>query len=246
MARKTNPTSTKANARKAASEGTAVRDRVRELSVRALRDRSFSLDEVPRVVNEVLDGAVDGIDRSVPGDQRNVLRQVFDGLSDAMGSVASAGSETVKSLRGRVRTVTDKTGPQATRRARAANEDFLSAVSDFARSTSKQVREELDDMVERARKTGSSVSRSVRGAAEAADGRVTELAGETARAGVRAVRRTVGALAMGAGGLLEGIAEAVMPKSTPERRTTTTGRATSPARKKAKKKTAKKTRRKKV
>jgi hypothetical protein len=225
--------SVKGSAKEAASSGAAVRDRVRELSVRALRDRDLSLKEVPKVVNEVLDGAIAGIDRSIPAG-RNVLREVFDGLSEGVHAVASAGSATFSDVRARGKAIAGKSAPSAAKRIRAANDEFLAAVKSFAGKTSKEVREELDTLVERARRTGSKVSGSAQRAASAADGRVGELAGETARAGWRAARSAAGALAMGAGGFLEGLAEAITP-STPATSKAQLGKKKSSAKKTSKK-----------
>jgi hypothetical protein len=212
MAASKKTTHTKARAKAVASGGAAVRDRVRELSIRAFRDRNLTLSDVPKIVHEVLDGAVEGIDKSIPPSSSNVLREVFDGLSEGVRAVAAAGSAAVGDVRGRAKAVAGKNVPDAAKRISAANDEFLGAVRSFAGKTSKQVREDLDALVERAEKTGPKVTRSVREAAKAADGRLIELSGETARAGVRAARRAVGAVAMGAGGLLEGLAEAIAPK----------------------------------
>jgi hypothetical protein len=98
------------------------------------------------------------------------------------------------------------------KRVRTANADFLSAVKNFAGKASKEVRKELAAIVAQAEKTGPKVAQSVQKAAQAADGRLLELADESARAGVRVARRTAGGLAMGASGLLEGVAEVITPK----------------------------------
>jgi Family of unknown function (DUF6781) len=213
--KKPRPHTTKAHAKHAAQSGTAVRQRVRDLSVRAFRDRDLSLNELPRIVNDVLEGAVQGIDNSVPSNGRNVLRQVFDGLREGVNTVASAGKATAKDARSRARTVSDKHYPDAARRISAANDQFLSAVQDFASKTSRGVRDDLDDFVDRARRTGSKLAGTAKGAASASEGHLLDLAGETARAGVRAARRAANALAQGAGGLFEGLAAAIGTKPGP-------------------------------
>ncbi len=212
MATKTTTTqTTKARAKEVAS-GTAVRDRVRELSVGAFRDRKLSLSDLPKLVHEVLHGAAQAVDESIPKSNRNVLREVFDGLSEGVHAIASAGSASVGEIRGRAPAETSKNASHAAARIRAANDDFLGAVKSFAGQTSKQVRVELDSLVARAERTRPKVADSAKKAAKAADGRLNELSGEAADAGVRVVRRAAGALAMGAGGFLEGLAEAIAPK----------------------------------
>lgn len=237
MAKKTSSKHTRAKAKAVASGGTAVRDRVRELSVRAFKERNLSLNDVPKVVHDVLNGAVEGIDKSIPASGRSVLREVFDGLSEGVRTVAAAGSEAFQTVTGRAKAVMNKNVPDAAERVRAANGEFLDAVRTFAGKTTKQVREDLDAMVDNAQKTGPKVAKSVRGAAKAAEGRMLELSGETARASFGAARRAVGAFAMGAGGFLEGLAEAVTPRTEPAPRDKTSRR---PSQKKSAKKTTKK------
>ena len=201
---------------KEAAEGTAVRNRVRELSVAAFRDRDLSLGDVPKLVQEVLKGAAEAVEKSIPSSQRNVLRAVFDGLSEGVHSIAVAGSAVVDEARTRSKGLKGKNVSVAMKQARTANADFLNAVENFAGKASKAVRTELETLVAQAKKTGPEVSASMRKATKAADGRLMELANETARASVHVARRTVGGLAMGAGGYLEGLAEVVTRKSRPQ------------------------------
>jgi len=239
-AKKTTTQHTRARAKDVVSGGTAVRDRVRELSLGAFRDRKLSMRDMSNFVHEVLEGAVEGVDASIPASSRNVLREVFDGLSEGVHAVASAGSAAVGDAGKRGKAIARKDLPNAARRIRAANDEFLGAVRSFAGKTSSQVREELDALVARAERTAPKVTASARKAAGAADGRLIELSGETARAGVRVVRRGAGALAMGASGFLEGLAEAVTPKGRPSTAKPSKPAHARTATKKKSKKTAKK------
>src|SRR3569833_1234033 len=81
---------TKAKAKEAAA-GAGVRDRIRDLSVAAFRDHKLTVRDISKLANEVLDGAVQSIDKSIPQSSRNVLREVFVGLSVGVHTIASAG-----------------------------------------------------------------------------------------------------------------------------------------------------------
>lgn len=237
-AKKSTKHHTRARAKEVVVDGTAVKNRVRQLSVGAFRDRKLSLGDVSRLVHDVLEGAVEGVDRSIPKSKKNVLREVFDGLSEGVHAVASAGSTTVGSAREKGQAIVSKDIPRTTKRIHAANNEFLSAVRSFANKTSRQVREELDALVTRAERTRPKVTESARRVVKAADGRLVELSDETARAGVRAGRRAAGTLALGASGLLEGIAEAITPKGRPASTVKKKGTRTRAAKKTAKKKPA--------
>lgn len=208
----------------------SLRDHVREISVAAFRDRKFSLRDVNSLVHEVLEGAAETVDESIPKSSRNILREVFDGLSEGVHAVASAASNTASEAAGRARKAATKDAPSAAHRIREANEEFLDAVTSFASKTTKQVRDELNTMVARAEKAGPKMTDAARNAYKAADGRWSELSAETARAGAKVAGRTVGAMAATAGGFFDGIAEATKPTSRP---------AAKPARKAKKKSAAK-------
>lgn len=216
MAAKKKPVTRKATRRRdTAMTAAQVRDRVRDLSTKALRDRELSTRDLSRFVSDAFEGALDGLDDSVP--PKSVLRDVFEGLRQGVNAAASAGNATAADLRRRGRAVAEHDLPNAADRIRAANDEFLSAVESFASKAARHVREELDTLVARARRTGPKVTESVRSAADAADGRWLELAEETGRATVRAARRGASAVVMGAGGLLEGLAEALAGASRPAR-----------------------------
>lgn len=227
---------TKSHAKQVTSDGKAVRDRVRELTVAAFRDRELSMKDVPKLVGEVLEGAVQGLDASIPKTHNSVLREVFDGLGEGVHTIANAGSAVAAEVASRGHTIATKTASTA-KHIHAARSEFLGAVKSFARKASKQVGEELHSLAARAEGTGPKLADSARKIKDATSGRMKELSSETAKAGVSAARRAAGALAMGAGGFFEGIADAVSPKS----KVTTAKPTKSPAATVVKKKAIKKT-----
>jgi hypothetical protein len=229
--KRANKKNTKSRAN-APADGAGVRKRFRDLSLKEFRDRKLSLTDLPTLVNEVLERAVNEVDSSIPKSRGNVLREVFDGLAEGVDAIASAGSAAAGGVRKRTQAIAS---PDATRRVRAANREFLDSVKSFAHRTSGHVRDELDALVARAERTGPKVAGSARKVANAADGRLIELSGEAASAGVRAARRAASALAMGASGLFEGLAGSMAPRTMPK----PSKSAPRAAKKKAKKKATK-------
>jgi hypothetical protein len=113
----------------------------------------------------------------------------------------------------------EHTAPLTAKHLRAANDEFLRAVSTFADRTSTDLAEELRSFVTRARRTGGRVRASAQQAARAADGRWTELTDEAVRAGMSAAH-AASQFALAAKGMFEGLGEALSPpKSTPRERT---------------------------
>lgn len=216
---------TKARARSTAQSGEDIRDRIHDLSVGAFRDRRLKLKDVSKLIHDVLDGAVDGIDEEVPKGRSSVLREVFDGLRDGVHTIASATATTAREVRGRTHHLATKDAPAATSHIRAAHEEFLKAVRSFAGKSTDQVRDELHDLAARAERTAPKVKASARRVATAADGRLGKLSSEAANTGTKVARKAARGVAMGASGLLQGLAEAIAPPPrTPARKATTTAR----------------------
>lgn len=203
--------STTSKAREVASEGTDVRKRVRDLTVRAIRDRGLSAKELKNVAEDVLDGAVQGVRNSVPQAQRNVLRQVFEGLDEAVTVAAKAGAGAAREATARGQKLLKKDAHTAARRISDANEHMLDAAGTFAKRLSGELRDELKDLVARARRTAPKIKSAAADMVDAADGHLLELTGEAARAGTKAARRALGGLMMATGGLLEGLADSINP-----------------------------------
>jgi hypothetical protein len=229
MARKRD-TSPKTRKRNPAARAGDVQKRIRDLTARALREGKVAPSEISELVQETLKDAANAVERAMPTSRTSVLRQVSAGLGDALHAVGQAGAQTVRRAREGGREMADHTAPLAAKHLRAANDEFLRAVSTFANRTSTDLAEELRSFVTRARRTGGRVRKSTQQAARAADGRLTELTDEAVRAGMSAAK-AAGQFALAAKGVFEGLGEAMSPrKSTPREKT----RRTAPKGKKAK------------
>lgn len=214
------------HARAAAREGANIRDRVRKAAADAFRGKGLTFRHLNQVVAEVLDEVSEEVRSAIPEDRRNKLRQVFDGLGDAVSSAAAAGQKAVRDTRAHASKLVAEDAPAAGRRIREANDQFLDAVGGFASRAAGEIGSELDDLVRSARRAGPRVMDGVQAAARAAsESRVTELAGETAKAGARFARRAAHDIAMAAGGLMEGLADAITP---PQRKAPTSRTASRP------------------
>lgn len=190
------------------------------MTVKALKGRSITSNDVRGVVYGALEGISDAVDHSIPAERKSALRGVFSGLKDAFLAIASAGKNTVAGVKDRGSTIATKSAPAAGRKMIAAKDDLLHAVSSFASRTSGELGEELHSAVKRAKRTGKAVGDSVRRADKAAGGNYAGLTKDTAKAGVSAARSVAGQLAWAMSGLLEGVGEAASPRPASSSRTT--------------------------
>ncbi|MFO0860698.1 MAG: DUF6781 family protein [Phycisphaerales bacterium] len=192
-----------------------TRTRVREMTVKALRDRDLSKADIQKLVHESLKGAASTIDHEVPAARRKAMREAFEGLRDAFQSVASAGVNTGKSARRRGEDLANHAVPTARRRIAAANKDFLGAVSSFAKKTSTEFGEELEALVRRAKRAGKQAKESATDAGQKVAKNAAPVAQDLGRASWSLARRAAEQVALAASGLLEGIGQLIAPRKAP-------------------------------
>jgi len=188
-----------------------TRQRIRNMAVSAMRDRDLSAADIRKLVNDSLSGAAKTINHEVPAARRRAMRDAFEGLRDAFGAVAAAGTNTGKSAKRRGKDIADHALPAAKRKILAANDEFLGAVSSFAKKTSTELGEELEALVRRARKAGRSVADSASTAGKVAAKNAGPMASDAGRAGWSLARKAAEQVALAASGLLEGIGQLLAP-----------------------------------
>ena len=196
----------------AAREGANVRERVREATVDVIRRRKLGLDDMAGVVNEVMTGAVAGLDNAMPASRESVLRQVVDGLSDAWAAAASATGDAVAEARRRGRRFAKNDLAETAHDLRQLEGRFTDTLSTFADRLGGQVRTELRSVVERMRSAGTEIRPAAQSAARAVDGHVLELGREVVETAPRVVREAATRLMFSASGLLQGIAESIQAR----------------------------------
>lgn len=182
------------------------------MAVRAMREHDLSPAQVRRLVNDALDGAARQVKGEIPAARRRQISEAFHGLRDAFQSAASAGINTGKSARRRGKDLATHALPAAKRKVVAANEEFLEAVSAFAKKTSSEFGKELESLVRRSRKAGRSIAESTSKAGKIASNNSVPLARDAGRAGWSLARKAVEQIALAASGLMEGIGQLVAPK----------------------------------
>jgi hypothetical protein len=227
--------STAKHAARVARDRVDVRKRVHDLTVEAFRDRKLKVDQLPDLMEEVLEGAAAGLDDAMPGNRKSVLRQVVGGLSDAFSAVGHAAKETFKGATKRGQRFAKHEVAKVVDDLSGLEDGFVDSVGSFSSKLGHELKGEVDSILSEGKKAGKKIGPSVRGAVSAANGHLAELAEEAASTGVRAARGTVRGIMLGASGLLAGLSDALEDRAGSSHRTTKA--APKPA---AKKKTSKK------
>jgi len=185
-----------------------MRDRIHDFTTMALRDGNAALRRFPKFASQIAIESARNIDAAVPESSRNVLRQVVDALADAAVATAHSVRDAAKEGRARGAAFVSKDAPRTMRHLRDMESNFVAALEQARKSASGVARDELDLVVRHAKRAAARITPAAQSAVKAVDGRVGELGVETAKAGVRATRRTVGGLLDGASGFLQALGEA--------------------------------------
>jgi hypothetical protein len=197
--------------RKAASEamkaGEDVTRRMRDLTLDALRNRSFDREGIREVVRAVTEGMAAAAPAS-GGTLRQAMGQAFRGMDEALTKSVEAGESALRQMVATGRGVADNEVKQALAGLKKIEQDFVETVSKVAASTNERARPELRALVERATHAGTETGKQTAKLMAEFTFSGMELAGQFS---VRFVRL--------ASGVLAGMADA-LEKSAAERRKT--------------------------
>jgi hypothetical protein len=195
--------------RKAASDamkaGEDVTRRVRDLTLAALRNRSFDREGIREVVRAVTEGMAAAAPAS-GGSLRQAMGQAFRGMDEALTKSLEAGESAVRQMVATGRGVADNEVKQAVAGLKKIEEDFVDTVSKVAASANERARPELRALVERATHAGTETGK-----------QTAKLMAEFAFSGMELAGQFSARFAQMASGVLAGMADA-LEKSAAEKK----------------------------
>ena len=197
--------------RRAASDsikaGEDVARRVRDLTLAALRNRSFDREGIREVVRAVAEGMAAAAPAS-GGTMRKALGEAFRGMDEALTKSVEAGEAALRQLVATGRGISDNEVKQALAGLKKIEEDFVETVSQVATSANERARPELRALVERATHAGTETGK-----------QTARLMAEFTFAGMELAGEFSVRFARMASGVLAGMADA-LEKSAAEKRKT--------------------------
>ena len=195
--------------RKAASDamkaGEDVTRRVRDLTLDALRNRSFDRQGIREVVRAVTEGMAAAAPAS-GGTLRQAMGQAFRGMDEALTKSVEAGEGALRQLVATGRGLADNEVKQALAGLKKIEQDFVDTVSKVASSANERARPELKALVERATHAGTETGK-----------QTAKLMAEFTFAGMELAGAFSARFAKMASGVLAGMADA-LEKSAADRR----------------------------
>jgi hypothetical protein len=177
--------------------GEDVTRRMRDLTLEALRNRSFDREGIREVVRAVTEGMAAAAPAS-GGTLRQAMGQAFRGVDEALTKSVEAGESALRQMVATGRGVADNEVKQALAGLKKIEEDFVETVSKVASSANERARPELRALVERATHAGTETGK-----------QTAKLMAEFTFSGMELAGQFSVRFAQMAGGVLAGMADAL-------------------------------------
>ncbi len=146
----------KAASQSAVERGEAIRDDVRDITLKALSQRHLDRDKIRQVVHAVTEGA--SIAASSKGGQaKDALQDAMTGVDEALSISAEASRLAVEEAAGHIKDFGKQDLKRALDDLQTLEGMFLDTVSEVSKGTDELIRATLNDMVEHARHSGTAV-----------------------------------------------------------------------------------------
>jgi uncharacterized protein YicC (UPF0701 family) len=202
---------TKNAARDTVANNDNIQNNIRNIVVQALKEGKMQPDEIKQTLNEVIEGACDGIDNQ-SGKNGDALKQVVTGIDAALSQVAQASKLAIEEASGKLQEFSDHDLKRALNDLEDLESLFFDTLSEVADKGKESTHETFKDLLNHFQNSGSSVGQSVK---EILTGLHRDLSkdGRLQKIQVADIAKATGAtFARVSSGILAGIAESLEPK----------------------------------
>ena len=202
---------TKNAARDTVAQNDNIQNNIRNIVVQALKEGKMQPDEIKQTLNEVIEGACDGIDNQ-SGKNGDALKQVVTGVDAALSQVAQASKLAIEEASGNLQEFSDHDLKRALNDLEDLESLFLDTLSEVANKGKESTQEALKELLNHFQNSGSSVGQSVK---EILTGLHRDLSkdGRLQKIQVADIAKATGAtFARVSSGILAGIADSLEPK----------------------------------
>ncbi len=147
--------------RDAVAQNHDIENTIRNIVVRALKDGKMQPEDIKKTLNDVLEGACDGINTQ-SGENGEALKQVLTGIDAALGQVAEASKLAIEEVSGNVQDFSDHDLKRALNDLEDLEKIFLDTLSEVANKGKETSHETLKGLLNHFQNSGSSVGQSVK------------------------------------------------------------------------------------
>jgi hypothetical protein len=189
-------------------EGIDIRERVRDLTLQAMRSRRLDPEELRQIMHAAFEGVSLGAERR-GADVRAALADAVKGLDEAFMKSAEAGRLALEELTSRTRDFSENELKQALANMKRMEEDFMATLHQVAQTARPLVRTQMNDLFEHMRRTGTDTGMKMASTLSEFAHRMAQAHIDSRIAGLEAARELSARWAQMTSGFLAGLAEAL-------------------------------------
>lgn len=203
--------------RKAVEGGLDVRDKVRQVTLRIMRDRSFDIDSLRQTATAVLRGARAGVQSRLgepAADQeraRSSLREAVSGLDAALAQFAEAAKLAVEEAKGKAQTYSREDLARARADLEKLEKMYVESLQQAASAAKGTASDILSDLASHARIHGSAVGSQMTDTVATIGREISAAGSARINAGLHLARDTANHMRKLAAGALNSLADRVHP-----------------------------------
>ncbi len=196
----------------AAASEPDLRERVRDLTARALHERRMALKDLGKIVGAITSGVGSGLTKR-GGEIKDGLKQAVSGLDDAIGSAAQSASYTLREAVEQGQAFKDNELKSSLEQLRDLEAQLVDTLKQTAKQSGGKLKEELESLSEHLKHSGSRTGEQVRDALQQL-ARGVKASSEAGRAGLsESASAATERLSLVASGILDALSESLKRQS---------------------------------
>lgn len=199
-------------AEKLVQAGGEVREKLRELTLRALTQGELAENEIRAVLGAIAEGVGQGAGQRVDA-VKDALGDALQGMDDALSHAAEAMQLAISEVASDLKAFREQDLQQGLTDLKGLESVFLEVVGRVADSAGGVVKQEMNAVVEHGRRIGTDTGGRVKAVAEDLGQRIRHAAHDAAEAGKGAAKEAVARVAVKAGQKLGDIAARLAEKA---------------------------------
>jgi hypothetical protein len=203
----------KRSAEESVASGEQIRERIRELTLQALKERKFNFSQFQDAMRATTEGISLGAQHR-GDDVKAALSEAFAGMDQALTKAAQAGSLAMRELASRSKQFSENDLKAGLDQLQRLERDFLESVRQISQSSSGAVRTEWQDLLTHAQRAGTDTGAVVASTARDFGSRMAGTVASTTTATLEAALQFGERFAHAASGFLAGMSDALRPDET--------------------------------
>ena len=197
--------------RAAVESGKDVRDRVRDVVVSLFRSSEATTASARAAVSGIVQSASEIVKRSAPENPESVLRNVIDGVTSGLSTVAQSTQYAVQEATARGQRFANQDLDRAKKDLSGISDILMDTVKYFTNRVTEEAGTAAKELKTHAERSAAAVTPVLKSSVEAVAKHPVQTAGEAAETAMRTAQLTAGALLGAMSGLLAGAADALDP-----------------------------------